>query len=708
MTDKLPNNYLNKVYAGWLAKIIGVRHGGDIEGWTAKQIQECFGDITSYVRKYNNFAADDDINGPMFFLKAVENSGKGQNFSAEDVAQAWLDYVPDGHGFFWWGGYGISTEDTAYHNLKIGIPAPTSGSIKQNGRTVAEQIGGQIFSDLWGMIAPNNPELAADFAERAASVSHDGEAIYGGRFVAAAVSAAFGSTKIEEIIQTALDQIPSDSLYATIFRNVEKFYHENQSEWRKCYDYLKNNYGYDKFEGNVHVIPNAGILALALYYGQGDFSKTINICSMCGWDTDCNVGNVAAIVGVLVGIEGIDEKWWKPINDFVCFSSLIGSENISDIPAGAAEIARVGYLINGQEPEDDLLKNILYKKGFSHFEFPTSTHGFKVLSSKEFDYRRVSIQNTDEEAKTGSRSLKIVIPEIRTATSVKIFKQTYYTPSDFVDSRYDPDFSPILYPGQTVKASIKTKGIGAFAGKARLYVFDDKNKKFTYGAWQEITTSWSDLSFTIPAMENATLSQVGIDIYSRYEHPAREIFYVDDFEFGGNPSYSIDFNALHFEKWNDIHKTLEQFTRNRGLIYFEDEVLNISYAKEPAVIYTGQRAWKDISLETIFKPISGEKHRIYFRVHGEGNCYFVETSSSQVSLFTRKNSQDTLLKKVELEVSFNTFTKMYIEAKNDKIVVYLNDREIIKLENNDHSSGMIGFGNSESSRTQFKSFSVNQ
>jgi len=27
----------------------------------------------------------------------------------------------DGHGFFWWGGYGISTEHTAYENLQSWI-----------------------------------------------------------------------------------------------------------------------------------------------------------------------------------------------------------------------------------------------------------------------------------------------------------------------------------------------------------------------------------------------------------------------------------------------------------------------------------------------------------------------------------------------------------------------------------------------------------
>ena len=92
---------------------------------------------------------------------------------------------------FWWGGYGISTEHTAYLNLKHGIPAPQSGSIEQNGPVLAEQIGGQIFIDTWGFSIPDNPKKAADYGQTAASVSHDRNGLYGARFICAAISRAF-------------------------------------------------------------------------------------------------------------------------------------------------------------------------------------------------------------------------------------------------------------------------------------------------------------------------------------------------------------------------------------------------------------------------------------------------------------------------------------------------------------------------------------
>ena len=153
--SKIPQDYLQKVYAGWLGKVIGIRHGAPIEGWTYETIGRVLGEIDGYPLDYRPaFAADDDSNGPLFFLRALELAKDPQNLEPQDVAQALLNYAPYEHGFFWWGGYGVSTEHTAYLNLRAGVPAPRSGSIAQNGAAVAEQIGGQIFIDTWGLVSP--------------------------------------------------------------------------------------------------------------------------------------------------------------------------------------------------------------------------------------------------------------------------------------------------------------------------------------------------------------------------------------------------------------------------------------------------------------------------------------------------------------------------------------------------------------------------
>ena len=98
----------------------------------------------------------------------------------------------------------------------------------------------------------------------------------------------------------------------------------------------------------VHIIPNAGVVALALLYGAGDFSRTLQIANMCGWDTDCNVGNVGAIMGTALGLSGIDDSWRTPINDLLIASSIIGTRNLLTIPQCADLFCALGRKLGGR------------------------------------------------------------------------------------------------------------------------------------------------------------------------------------------------------------------------------------------------------------------------------------------------------------------------------------------------------------------------
>src|SRR5690606_30593202 len=211
---------LEKIYAGFIGKAIGVRLGAPVEPtiWSYERIQKTYGEVTQYLRDFKNFAADDDTNGPVYFIRALRDYGLGAG--AEEVGKTWLNYAAEEHGMFWWGGFGISTEHTAYKNLQAGIPAPRSGSIAQNGATAAEQIGGQIFIDSWGWVHPGDPAKAAEASARAASVAHDGEGLNGARFCAAAIAQAFVARTIEEIIEAGLSTIAPDSLYTRVARAV--------------------------------------------------------------------------------------------------------------------------------------------------------------------------------------------------------------------------------------------------------------------------------------------------------------------------------------------------------------------------------------------------------------------------------------------------------------------------------------------------------
>ncbi len=619
---------ITRIYAGWLGKVIGIRLGAPIEGWTYEKIKDIYGELTGYLVDYQEFAADDDSNGPLFFIRALEEREQGRPLQSQDVAEALLNYAPFEHGFFWWGGYGTATEHTAYLNLQSGIPAPRSGSIEQNGRMLAEQIGGQIFIDTWGLTAPGNPDLAAENAAKAAAVTHDGNGIYGGVFVAVCISYAFVEQDISRIIEKALTYLPAKCEYARVVNAVVDYYRKDeQKDWRKCYGYIRDHFGYDRYPGNCHIIPNAAVMVLALLYGEGDFSDTLNICNMCGWDTDCNVGNVATIMGVRNGLEGIDhEKWRAPVNDFLACSSVTGSRNITDIPAGALYFARLAAKQAGEELPG-VWEEIAEKRPEScHFEFPGSTHGIRVwtdsLDGREDRRRNVSIRNTDETAATGSRSLKVCVDPVSPGERIYVCKKTYYRPEDFYDSRYDPSFSPVVYPGQTVHGSVFLPIYGPEA-KVSLYV----REGHTGEIWQSPAEcvqkgGWTTLEYKIPPLEGGRIDEMGFCFHMGGVHHPKLTFtgFMDDLYADGEAEYSIEFAGEKEEEWTVLHREVSQFTRWKGLSFLEDGNLHVSCG-DCGEVYTGGHDWKDYEARFVITPAAGEYHLVNVRVQGARRSY---------------------------------------------------------------------------------------
>lgn len=683
----IPEKYVERVYAGFLGMNVGIRLGAPIEpeAWTYDRIRDVYGDIRGYVKDYRTFSADDDANGPVFFVRALYDDAVDRELTPEDVGKAWLNYTREGIGMFWWGGENVSTEHTAFLNLKRGIPAPRSGAIETNGLIMAEQIGGQIFIDSWGLLFPGRIGKAADYAETAASVSHDGNGLYGARFMAACIASAFEATSIGEIVRTGLRTIPHDSTYAGVVRAVVDFHAAHPGDFRACRQYLETDWGYDKYTGVCHIIPNAGVCVLALLYGEGDFARTVEIASMCGWDTDCNAGNVGTILGVHQGLAGIPAHYRKPINDFIVTSSVSGYLNIVDMPTFAKSLALLGYRLAGEQPPQRLVDSVKPGELYFDFDLPGSTHGFRTDNT----FKNNVIRHTDRIGFNSGGSLQVVFDRMVEGDRSKLFYKPFYRREEFNDEKYKPTFAPQACTGQTVSARIY---LDQWEGEPLVlspYVRNAHTREeIRLAPMLPVNRQWNELEFVIPSVDGAMIDEVGwiLESNSPLTNRALGSLYLGRFHVFGNADYTIDF-AKQAKEFGSV----TPFAHNGGQWNISGNWLHC-VADGSCSSYSGNYYSENYTLEATVRPIEGTSHCLIVRALGVMRHYLVGFDGAGHVSFIRSDFGSTRVAGAAYDWTHGADYRFKVEARGDAFTFYINEEKILTCTDAAYGHGMFGFG----------------
>ena len=689
----MQNDYLARVYAGFLGMNVGIRLGAPVEPtiWTYERIKETYGDIRGYVKDYKNFAADDDVNGPVYFFRALRDSSKNGELTPEYVAKAWLNYARDGIGMFWWGGYGVSTEHTAYINLTRGIPAPQSGSAATNGKLLSDQIGGQIFIDTWGLIWPGRPDKAADYAQAAASVSHDGEGLNGARYIAACIALAFQEQDIGKIVEPALKEIPSESLYAKVVEAVVAHHKAHPDDWESCLAMLHRDWGYDKYGGVCHIIPNAGVCVLAMLYGAGDFNRTVEIATMCSWDTDCNAGNVGTVLGVLTGLDGIAPHYRAPINDGVVLSGISGYLNILDLPTYAKELARTGYALAGEAVPQALEET----EGELHFDFelPGSTHNFRTS-----DPFFLTLKHSTAQAAQGTGSLEVLVDRMVRGNRARVYYKPFYTRADFSDERYKPVFSPQVYSGQTMEMQLY---FDQWAGWDSIFVSPyfrtvSDQKIHTHGFIKIKPGQWQTISCTIEDTQGDMIDEVGIVVEGDTPTTVKTLgkLYLDEFRVFGKADYSID-----LAKQKKELATVTPFAVNHGAWEIENGRLGLMCCEE-SLAYTGNYYAKDIRIQAEVELENGDFPVLLLRARGAKQSYMAGFQGGNVCIWRQDFGLEELAR-APFPVEYGRAYQLTFQAAGDTLSVDVDGTNVLQVQDSTFTSGMVGLGACSMGRTFF-------
>ena len=661
----LPEDYAERVYAGVLGKIIGVYLGRPFEGWTYDRILAELGEIDYYVNDripwdHPLVVTDDDITGTFTFLRALPDYGFSPEVTPSQIGQTWLNYIIENRTILWWGGFGNSTEHTAYLRLKDGIRAPESGSMALNGQVIAEQIGAQIFIDGWAMVAPGDPDFAADLAKRAASVSHDGEAIFAAQVLAAMEAQAFVEPDIDKLIDCGISYIPRDSVIYRMIADIRDW-HAAEPDWHTGRAKVAGRYNYEVYGGNCHMVPNHALILLGLLYGGGDFNKSMLIVNTAGWDTDCNSGNLGCLLGIKDGLTTFENgnDWRGPVRDRLYLPAADGGRAVTDAVIESRHIVNIGRALAGEaqvSPDSTARFN---------FQFPGSVQGFHPLEPT------TRIENIAAYSQRGGRSLAIHFQ-----VSGSVITPTFILPEELDMAGYQLIASPTLYSGQLVEAGLTASGETIGKLFIRVYNREDRLETVFGPAIDLKPNAYTEASWLIPDTHGQPIAEIGLAVESR-----SQTVYLDFLTWSGPPDVTltrpiggVDFKEpplVWRQAWvNGVDEWGREWPQPYRLVQNEGRGLLIQ----------GAREWVDYRVEADIKPWLMDAGGIAARVQGMRRFYGLLLIQGNRLQLIKVMDGDLVLGEVDFAWELNETYNLAMEVAGRQIRGWINGERVIEVD----------------------------
>jgi hypothetical protein len=297
----------NKIKGGWAGQTIGVTFGGPYEfrynGTFIQDYQPLLWN-DSFV-KHNmlyNPGLYDDLYMDLTFVDVFEKYG----FDApvDSFANAFANA-----GYMLW-----HANQAARYNILNGVKAPQSGHWKYNPHS--EDIDYQIESDYAGLMSPGMPNAASAISDKIGHIMNYGDGWYGGVFIGAMYSLAFTSSDMNYIVTEALKTIPKETAFNKCITDVIAWHKKYPQDWHQTWFELQKKWSDDIAcaDGifrpfNIDAKINSAYVVMGLLYGNGDFTKTLEIATRAGQDADCNPSSAGGVLGTIMGYDKIPEYW---------------------------------------------------------------------------------------------------------------------------------------------------------------------------------------------------------------------------------------------------------------------------------------------------------------------------------------------------------------------------------------------------------------
>lgn len=297
----------DKIKGGWAGQTIGVTYGAPVEFRYQGTMINDYQKLPWYdgLLKKSMIEAPgiyDDLYMDISFVEVFAK--EGLNAPAQSHATAIASA-----GYMLW-----HANQAARYNILHGIPAPQSGHWINNPH--ADCIDYQIEADFAGLMSPGMPNTASAISDKIGHIMNYGDGWYGGVYVGAMYSLAFVSHDIAHVVNEALKTIPGNTKYRECISDVIRWHKQYPNDWKATWFEIQKKWTddigcpggvYSPF--NIDATVNSAYVVMGLLYGNGDYTKTIEISTRAGQDADCNPSTAAGILGAMLGYDSIPDHW---------------------------------------------------------------------------------------------------------------------------------------------------------------------------------------------------------------------------------------------------------------------------------------------------------------------------------------------------------------------------------------------------------------
>lgn len=430
----------DKIKGGWAGQTIGVTFGGPYEfrfnGTFIEDYQPLvWHDGLLKDNMLNNPGLYDDLYMDLTFVDVFEKYGL--NAPVDSFANAFADA-----GYMLW-----HANQAARYNILNGIKAPLSGYWKNSPH--ADDIDYQIESDFAGLMSPAMPNTASAISDKIGHIMNYGDGWYGGVFIGAMYTEAFTSNDINFIVNEALKTIPKQSTFYQCIADVIKW-HKQFTDWHQTWFELQKKWSGDiacpdgVFNAfNIDAKINSAYVVLGLLYGNGDYTKTLDITARAGQDADCNPSSVGGILGTMLGYKNIPAYWKQGLNDIedIDFKYTTMSLNkvyeiglkhaLQNIEKNEGRVEGEKILIKIQQPQ-----TVKLEQGFPHMH-PVAKIDFNHNNfiDVSFDFEGNGFAIRGEAKKKNDNSLDYIFNAELYIDGLKT--ETAKLPTDFITRRHE-------------------------------------------------------------------------------------------------------------------------------------------------------------------------------------------------------------------------------------------------------------------------------